>query len=519
MTTWFTQNQPEEGVAPPDNRETVDDVAGLSELDRDLYGYLLQPGDFGFDAAARQDNPVFRRKPLAVAYCEQEKDIPVCIRWARKRGVSVTFRSGGHSTAGYSVLDGALVVDVSHLTHIEVDPDARRARVQPGVNFGKLNTVLDHYRLHVPGGGCETVCVAGFMQGGGYGFTSRSFGMNCDMVEEVGLYDRDGNHVVARPDATDATARDLFWAIRGGTGGNFGAVSHIVYRLVPLGEVWGFGLRWSLSRKDSDAVGRAVRALEIMEYDFMGPDHESLGYMAFMIATKEGPALYMRGICTEGKHAGLSLLKPLCRETDIGKPELDMPGRYARLNAALLRDLEPSGLGTLREVKVSNYIARPLGAGGWARVVKLYVNRPDMKAAAANTVALEPYGGRISAPRHESAFIHRAVATDLVIDSFYSDDDEKPEAEAWLEDYRELLRGPDGISNGRVYQNYPEAGLNDWQERYFGSAFDRLLEIKTRVDPPDPVYPHGFFHFPQSIRPREAEPAHSADASTSADPA
>lgn len=496
MSTWVTQRRLDKrarlaAIASGARRLEGVSQEALHELESALFGYLLVPGDEGYAAATRQENPLFERHPFAVVYCEHRMDVAVCIKWCRRHRRSATFRSGGHSTAGYSVLDGTLTVDVSQLDHVHVDPDAMLASCEPGVNFGKLNTVLDHYRLHVPGGGCETVCVAGYMQGGGYGFTSRPFGMNCDNVERIRFYDRDGHLRTASAGENP----ELFWAFRGGTGGTFGAVVEITYRLRLLGAVWGFGLKWDLDK--------APAALDLMQRRYMRGGPAALGYMTFIIGTEGAPALYMRGMCVEGEAVGRKLLAPLIETAE--QPILSRTARYAELNTWLLEDLAPKDLGAINEVKVSNYIDRPLDLAGWQRVVEIYRQEPGYKAAAANTLTLEPYGGAIEEGGPgldiDNAFIHRQVDTDFVVDSFYGSADEKRAAEAWLARYSQFLRGPGGVSNRRVYQNYPEPGLGDWDEAYFGAARGRLHRIKAAVDPSDAAYPQGFFHFPQSVRP------------------
>jgi hypothetical protein len=180
--------------------------------------------------------------------------------------------------------------------------------------------------------------------------------------------------------------------------------------------------------------------------------------------------------------------------------------RYAELNSWLLQDLAPQDLGNINEVKVSNYIAQSLGLDGWKNVIEIYRAEPSFPAAKANTFSLEPYGGAITDGRPDininNAFIHRQVDTDFVIDSFYgTGSGEQQKAEEWRDRFATFLRGPNGFSNGQVYQNYPEPDLKDWEQAYFAEALPRLREVKRQVDPPSTQYPEGFFHFPQSIRP------------------
>lgn len=477
-----------EGVAADD----------LVRLERDLWGWVVLPGDPGYEKDSEQSNPLFHKRPAAIAYCGDVADVRTCVIWARVLGLSVSCRSGGHSTAGYAVMDGELCIDMSRMTAIAIDHEARIGRVQPGVTFGELNSVLDRHRLHVPGGGCEDVCVAGYMQGGGFGFTSRRFGMNCDNVVEIAVMDRDG--VVHRADARSNA--DLFWAVRGGTGGNFGIVVEIAYRLHPLGNVWGFGVRWDIEH--------AAGGLEAMQRGYTrGGATDRIGYMSFIIGTKGPLALYMRGIFVGSAEEGRQALAPILA-TPGASLEMEKTALYGVLNDWLLADLAPKDLSTAYELKVSNYVDRPLSLEEWQRAVTLFRDMPGYPTAVANTLTIEPYGGAIARrdPSTDNAFVHRDVDLDFVIDSFWSTPEERPQAVAWLESFSRFLRdGPMPAGNGRVYQNYPENGLETWRRAYFADAFPRLLEIKARHDPPDPPqYPDGFYHFPQSIRPPDGDP-------------
>lgn len=499
MAHWFTNHTSRAQAAPAP--VAAAGIAGvdhkqLLRLMASVKGAFYLPGDAGYPTAARQANPMFVRTPIAVVRCMSVADVQACIRWCNELGVSATFRSSGHSTAGYSVLDQTLTVDLSGLNEIVIDPAGLTASVQSGVNFDQFNAALDKHKLHVPGGGCGSVCVAGYMQGGGYGFTSRCFGMNCDSVSEIEFLTRDGD--VQTADVAQNT--DLFWAFRGGTGGNFGVITKITYALYPLGKIWGFGLTWDLDK--------APDALRVMQAGFMRGGPDSIGYMTFIMARQDRKtgafkvALFMRGVCIEGQEAGRKLLATLVKAG--GVYDLDREGTYAFLNGFLLADLEPKDLGAIYELKVSNYIAKPLAVTDWQEVVKIFSKSPGFKAGHANTLVLEPYGGKIAekSPRTDNAFIHRDVDMNFVIDSFYGPPDEKPAAEVWLKLFADFLRGPNGRSNRQVYQNYPEADLVDWREAYFAGAFARLLQIKGDVDPGTAIYPNGFFSYPQSIKPQ-----------------
>ena len=147
-------------------------------------GASVMPGEPDYDASRQEANPAFQAFPQIIVYCEVPSDVSSCIALAINNALWIAIRSGGHSLAGFSVNSG-IVIDVSLLDCISIDTLANTLKVGPGVDFDRLNAALDPTGLHVPSGACGNVCVGGFMQGGGYGYTSRNYGMNCDCVMKV----------------------------------------------------------------------------------------------------------------------------------------------------------------------------------------------------------------------------------------------------------------------------------------------------------------------------------------------
>ena len=475
---------------PPGITLTADATTALRLA---LQGKVITSDDPGYDAARQLSNHAFSPWPLLIAYCEVPSDVAACLDWAQKNDIWFVVRSGGHSTAGFSANTG-LVIDMSKFCYAVVeDPTGPHptAIVGAGTNFGHLNSVLDDYNLHVPGGGCPDVCVAGFMQGGGFGFTSRTFGMNCDNVESLRLMLFDGRIVVA--DAN--TNADLFWAMRGGTGNNFAVLLEIRYRLQRLGpdSIYGFGLQWN-----ADSSGVAADALVIMQEKFMRGCDPRVGYMTILAVdspdpTKMGTSLLMiRGTFIGTQAEGRAAIAPLVA-TNGARQDVDRMGSYEDLNNYLLsypREVpEVPDLG--REDKSSAYIDRPLDKADWQTIIERFLESPNPWT----TIVIEPYGGAISAvSAHDNAFIHRDVDMDLFVDVFWMTPDEHTAVNQYLNDFVELLTP---MTNGHSYQNYPRKGTPDFRWRYWGGSFATLLAIKQKYDPKN------LFHYAQSISPAD----------------
>jgi FAD binding domain/Berberine and berberine like len=459
----------------------------LEELQRRIRGKVVAPGMPEY-AKARIGNPVYPHTfaPKLVVYCAVPNDIAVCLEAARRHQWRTTCRSGGHSSAGFSVNNG-LVIDVSLMNHVAVDLRRRRANVGAGTTLGELNSVLDTYGLHVPGGTCNDVGVAGHMMGGGYGFTSRQYGLNCDNVVGVKVMLADGTIVEGTPKLNP----DLHWAVRGGTGNQFGVLLDVTYELAEVYELWGFCLRW-------DGADAAQVLAELQSGYMRNGAADALGYLAVFTTFSGKPGLAVVGTYNGPANEGRQQLAAL---QSIGSASLtiDTTDTYANLNEALLKVLpgipDPPQGQAVYEAKQASYIARPLGADGWQRVIDFYGSTPNPY----NIVVIEPYGGAISRyPVEDSAFVHRAVDMDFFVDSFWVGQPDGPErkpAEEWLAQYLEVVRP---WSNGHVYQDYPLRHLADYRSAYWGDAFPSLLAVKQKYDSGN------LFDFEQSITPPPA---------------
>jgi hypothetical protein len=288
--------------------------------------------------------------------------------------------------------------------------------------------------------------------------------------------------------ASESTNAPLFWAIRGGTGNNFGVLLQVTYELHDLWQVWGFGIRWP--------IAEAPAALALMQREYMRSGAPAtLGYMTFLVYQHETadsadlqPYLLMRGMYHGARLEGLAVLEPL-----LGTPgaslQIDLTGPYRELNQSLLEqpDTIPLVPDIAREDKQSGYIASPLDANDWQRVVDAFLRTPNQYSV----VCIEPYGGAISARQPDfNAFVHRQVDMDVFLDVFWLTGQEEERMKGYLD---EFIASMQPYFNGESYQNYPRQQLPNCLEQYFASNLERLIDCKRLYDP-DHV-----FRFPQGI--------------------
>src|SRR5262245_33010021 len=222
-------------------------------------GELIFPDSPDYDKARRLSNPRFDLRPALIACRVCDSDVRICLRLVGAFSVPFRIRAGGHSAMGYSEVDDGVVIDLSGLNDVSVDPILRTVTVGSGAQFEKIYRVLEGFGAHVPGGECLDVAVGGFMQGGGYSLSSRTFGMNCDNVLSLRIMLADGRIVRA----SKRTHHDLWWAVRGGTGNNFGVVLSVTYRLLRLETVYGWRLYWPLtSDQDRQCAADALVSVQ-----------------------------------------------------------------------------------------------------------------------------------------------------------------------------------------------------------------------------------------------------------------
>src|SRR5215212_3156672 len=205
-----------------------------------LTGRVIWPQDPSYDEARQSFNARFSRFPSAIVVCDNMSDVRNAIRWARQEEVPLRARSGGHSYEAFSVVDVGLVIDVGGLTGVEVDASRGEAVIGAGVRL------LDGYRrlwehgVTIPAGTCPSVGIGGLTLGGGIGFLSRQYGLTCDNLVAVELVDADGQTLRA----SEEKHPDLFWALHGGGGGNFGIATAFTFRVHPIGDVVTCTVTW-----------------------------------------------------------------------------------------------------------------------------------------------------------------------------------------------------------------------------------------------------------------------------------
>src|SRR5215210_2202008 len=243
---------------------TLDD-ATVDEFAARLRGDVLRPTDEGYDAARTIHNGMIDRRPILIARCAGVADVIASVQFARDQQLLVSVRSGGHSLPGFSVCDGGLMIDLSRMRGVRVDPRRQTARAEAGATWGDFDHETQAFGLATTGGVARPTGIAGLTLGGGHGHLMRSYGLACDNLLSVDLVTAEGQVLTASADEHV----DLFWGLRGG-GGNFGIVTSFEYQLHPVGPVMGGLLLYPLAH--AREVFRAYRDVANAAPDDLGMD-------------------------------------------------------------------------------------------------------------------------------------------------------------------------------------------------------------------------------------------------------
>jgi FAD/FMN-containing dehydrogenase len=447
-----------------------------------IRGLVIRRGAPGFAAAAHVYNERFDGVlPALVARPLDAVDVRASVNWGVANGVSLRARSGGHSYAGYSTLSDGMVLDLRNLRQVIVDPRHRTATVGAGSQLIDVYAALASHGLSLPAGSCPSVGVAGHALGGGMGLAARQFGLTADNLLSAQIVTADGRTRVA----SGRQNRDLYWALRGGGGGNFGVVTSFTFRVhaVPR-TVATFFVTWPWERA-ADALAA---------WQAWAPHARSELTSIFHLNGSAGKTSVNVGGQYFGPASDLSrLLAPLTAVDGARLFSHDRGYLQAQLDAANcattpLRACHTEGTrpgGTLKRDSFqakSQYVSRPLPAAARAALVRATEARAHMGGH--GSILFDCYGGAIArvAPA-ASAFVHRNVLFCIQYLNY-------PGGLPWL---RSITAKMAPYVTGGAYFNYTDPDLKGWQAAYYGSNYRRLLEIRRHVDPSH------YFNFPQSI--------------------
>ncbi len=475
------------------------DAAAWSTLASSLTGRLVLPSSPSYATARLLYDPRFDDvDPAAVAYCASPADVQRCVAFARAHGITPVPRCGGHSYGGYSSGEG-LVVDVTPMHTVTVQGSAGPAGVS-GAVVGAGTLLVDLYDqlsqagILVPGGSCPTVGIAGLALGGGVGVVGRKYGLTCDTVESVQIVTADGRLLTC-----DASEHDnLYWACRGGGGGNFGVVTSFTFRASPIPELALFTLDWPGSAA-ADVLGAWF------SWQRAAPD-ELWSNCLVQSAGKGTIQVRTAGVLVGSTNTLNSLVSSLVAAVG-STPSYRFVGPEQYLHAMLVEagcenldvaqchliTQNPAGtLGRDASVASSAYVSTPPSSAGIEAFVQAVTDLSQTLPGLGGGIAFDALGGAINAVQPtDTAFVHRnALAGIQASVATGTSASAVQQGWSWL---AHLATAVASYVDGSAYQNYIDPMLTNWQEAYYGANLGRLVAVKSTYDPDD------VFHFAQSI--------------------
>jgi FAD/FMN-containing dehydrogenase len=443
------------------------------ELEKNLSGSALRPGDSGFESLVRPWNLRYRREqPAGLARCRTVDDIRVCLQWAQQHRVPLVARSGGHSYAGYSTTDG-LMIDISLINSLDYDQSTRKARVGAGARNATLYANLPQYQCAVTHGRCKQVGVGGLVLGGGIGFNMRKHGLLIDQLVETDLMTADGKiHRCSKEENPH-----YLWACQGGGGGNFGINTSFTFQTFEIGMVTAFNIAWQQN----------IDTLFPQALDLIPTLPDEFGCKLWLVQNKTGLTLSLLGQYA-GPEADLRrLLSPLLSRGGAVMEKIEHIRYWDAQNNILTENGSPE-----YSHERSRYVFKPISASGARSILAHLRAWPGTEAQASWKAFLT--GGAISRVANSAtAYSHRDAIMLSSIELNWAEHDSAETVaknEVWLKEFHEAMAE---YTSRQCYQNFIDDSEPDFLHAYYGANLEKLIRVKRETDP------RHIFRYPQGI--------------------
>jgi FAD/FMN-containing dehydrogenase len=445
-----------------------------------IRGNVLTPGDERYETARQVWNAAIDRRPGLIVQCSGAADVRAAVDFAREAGAVLAVRGGGHNIAGSAVCEGGVMIDLTPMKSVRIDPVARTARVEPGVTLGEFDREAQAFGLVTPTGVNSTTGIAGLTLGGGFGWISRKFGLTADNLISADLVTADGRFVTAN----EKDNPDLYWALRGG-GGNFGIVTSFEFRLHPLGPEVMSGL---IVHPHSQARDLIRQYREIVAD---APDELTCWFvmraappLPFLPKAVHGTGIIAFAACYAGPmDTAERAMKPL---RAMGTPIADVIGPHPFVGWQTVLD-------PLLTTGARNYWKSHSFATIEDGLIDVLVEYASKLPSAETELAFVQLGGAINrVPADATAYPHRDVGFHINLHTRWRDPAEDATCVAWA---RSLFDACTPFASGGTYVNFiPEDDKDGVKRAYLGNAA-RLAAVKAKYDP------HNLFRINQNIRP------------------
>lgn len=450
----------------------------VQQLRSSLRGQSFCPGEPGYDEARTIPNAMIDRRPAIIARCSGAADVIACVRVAREHDVLVSVRGGGHSVAGKSVCEAGLMIDLSVMKGIRVDPTRRTVRAEAGLTLGEFDRETQAFGLATTLGTISKTGISGLTLGAGWGHLHGKYGLALDNLISMDVVTADGRLLTA----STTENPDLFWGLRG-SGGNLGIVTSLEYRLHEVGPVFAGGVLYPLSF--------AKEGLKFFrEWAPAIPDELVIQCLSLTFPDL-GRVLAIAGTYHGDLKKGEEVLKPL---RSFGKPLLDIfqPMPYVQLQS-MFDPFFPPG----RMVYVKSNFFKTLNAEATEATDEFLKTCPSPHTVAGSE---HWHGAATRVGPSDTAFPHRSHPFNLIIWSTWEGAENSERNIRWTRDFWSAMK-PYVIESS--YGNYLSDEGEESARAAYGANYEQLVTLKSKYDPTN------LFRMNHNIKPSQAAPAAS----------
>ena len=451
----------------------------IQELRGQVRGEVITPEDAGYQEARVVYNAMIDKRPAVVVRAANEEDVVATVNFAREGSLDLAIRGGGHSVPGFGTCDGGVVIDLSGMRSVTVDPANNTARAQGGATWGDFNDATHVHGLATTGGIISTTGVGGLTLGGGIGYLSRGFGLSLDSLVSADVVTADGRTLVA----SERENEDLFWAIRGG-GGNFGVATTLEFGLHPVKDIYGGPMFFELSEVETvlrfyrDYIADAPREMGVFPAFQIAPP------LPFIPEDRHGDTFIALVGCWAGPvEQGEEMFKAFHDVAPV-VAEFVGPAPYPALNSAF-DALVPAGLQHYWKASFVKELTDD--------AIAAHVQHGPKVPVVNSTVHIYPINGAChDVASDATAFAYRDANFATVIAGMWPDASDNEANTTWVRDYYDAT-APHSEAGG--YINFMAGDDQDRIKANYKGNYDRLVEVKRTYDPGN------LFHLNQNIKP------------------
>jgi len=447
-------------------------AADFETLQASMRGQALSPAAPDYEAARKVFNGMIDRRPALIVRCAGVADVMRALEFGVGKSLPISIRCGGHSVAGFSVCEGGVMLDLTPMSSVYVDPAAKTARAEGGVNWGQFDLETQAFGLATTGGLVRSTGIAGLTLSGGHGFLMRKFGLACDNLVSANIVTADGR--LLKASATENP--DLFWSLRGG-GGNFGVVTSFEFRLHEVGPVTGGVLAFPFEQ--------APQLLRFYD-EFIGSAPDELGTLAALATLPNGVKAVVNLACYCGPpETGTRIIAPLrAAATPLMDQMQTMP--YTAVQS-IVENFNPRGMRNFWKMVYLKELTD--------EAIEIMTSHYARNTAPMTHIVLYTFGGAVSrVPDADSAVTYRDARHAVIAIGMWDNPEDDAAQIGWV---REFARAMQPYAYGGFYPNYDGDAAPERVELAFGpEKYARLAAAKQKYDPSN------VFRLNQNILPR-----------------